>query len=145
MKKLIVLLFILMLSVSSICNAFEPPNPNRWLWVDSDDKFGVWIDIQTIKASKDTDRYSSTYGCRFIKAWEMRYHADTNTYYIVNTEYNLDRRLRRTLSVTKYDDSGNAISSNNNRSRYYPIIPGSWGEVILTCMEVLYDLETNNP
>ena len=75
----------------------------------------------------------------------MRYHADTNTYYIVNTEYNLDRRLRRTLSVTKYDDSGNAISSNNNRSRYYPIIPGSWGEVILTCMEVLYDLETNNP
>ena len=145
MKKLIVLLFILILSVSSICNAFEPPNPNRWLWVGSDDKIGIWIDRQTIKASKDTNRYSSTYGCRFIQSWEMHYSTEENTHFIANVEHNLDRRLRRTLSLTEYDDSGKVIFSDDDISRYHPIIPGSWGETILTYMEVFYDIETNNP
>lgn len=145
MKKIIALLFILILSVSSICNAFEPPNPNRWFWVGSDEKIGVWIDSKTIKASKDTNRYSSTYGCRFVQAWELQYYADENTYFILNSIYNLDRRLYRTLSLTKYDDSGNVIYSNDDSSRYYPIIPGSWGESIFTYMEMFYDLETTHP
>lgn len=143
MKKIIALLFIMFLFLSSICNAFEPPNPNRWLWVGSDEKIGIWIDRQTIKASKDTNRYSSTYGCRFVQSWELHYYADENTHYIANVEHNLDRRLRRTLSLTKYDDSGNVIYSDDDKSRYHSIIPGSWGEAVFVYMEVFYDLETN--
>ena len=44
MKKILALVFILVLSVSSICSAFEQPDPDRWFWIGSDDKIGFWLD-----------------------------------------------------------------------------------------------------
>ena len=49
MKKILALVFILMLSVSSICSAFEQPDPDRWFWIGSDDKIGLWLDAQTME------------------------------------------------------------------------------------------------
>lgn len=143
MKKIITFLFILMLSLSSICTAFEPPDPDRWLWVGSDAKIGVWIDKQTFQTRKDLNKYSSTYGCRFANVWEMWYDANENTSSVVNKEYNLDRRLYMLLSSTHYDDSGNVVSSSSSPSRYITIVPNSWGESIFEWVDMIYAVKTN--
>lgn len=142
MRKFIALLFIVFLFLSSICNAFEPPDSNRWFWVNSDSKYGVWIDKQTFKASKDTDRYSPTYNCRFAEAWIMWYVANSNTTALLHNKYNLDRRLVRNLSVTVYNDAGNVISSEDRASSYTSIIPNSWDESILTWLDYAYIIKT---
>ena len=53
MKKILALVFILVLSVSSICSAFEQPDPDRWFWIGSDDKIGFWLDSQTMEFEKE--------------------------------------------------------------------------------------------
>ncbi len=85
MKKILALVFILMLSVSSICSTFEQPDPDRWFWIGSDDKIGFWLDAQTMEFEKE-------YSDRITRVWVLTYTAKDDTSTKSLWEYNLDKK-----------------------------------------------------
>lgn len=134
MKKILALVFILMLSVSSICSAFEQPDPDRWFWIGSDDKIGFWLDAQTMEFEKE-------YSDRITRVWVLTYTAKDDTSSKSLWEYNLDKRKLRILSEVIYNSSGDVIYTRETSSLWTSVIPGTWGETIMKFMNLAYDFQ----
>lgn len=134
MKKILALVFILMLSVSSICSAFEHPDPDRWFWIGSDDKIGFWLDAQTMEFEKE-------YSDRITRVWVLTYTAKDDTSTKSLWEYNLDKRKLRTLSDVVYNSSGDVIYTKKVPGLWEAVIPGTWGESIMKFMNLAYEFQ----
>lgn len=143
MKKFLLTFLLLIFIIPSTVFAFEQPDSNRWLWAGSDDKTGVWIDMQTIKYNIDYNRFSPCKGHRLINSWELWYDATDNTSNIVNKEYDLDCRTVIYLESHLYDNNGNIIDSVTGHSQKMQVIPGSWGESLMNCMNLLWKMHKN--
>lgn len=143
MKKIMLLLTLAILSISSICYAFDPPNSNRWFWVGSDDKYGFWIDKQTLNFNIDYNKYSTCYKHKIVTAWILNYTVKDDTHMISREVYDIDCRKSKMLSYVIYNSNNEVIHSYTfNYPEYEPIIPNSWGENILTSLDLLYLLNT---
>lgn len=134
MKKILALVFILVLSVSSICSAFEQPDPDRWFWLGSDDKIGFWLDAQTMEFEKELSD-------RITRVWVLTYIAKNDNSSKSLWEYNLDKRKLRILSEVIYNSSGDVIHSKDFSSLWTSVIPGTWGETIMKFMDSAYDFQ----
>ncbi len=135
MKKILLILFLILAIIPKIVFAFEPPDPNRWYWAGSDEKIGVWIDKQTLVASKENNANSSCFNHRYVTSWEMWYNSQDKTTILCNSIYDLDCRKRKDLSAITYDEFGRAINSVIPASPIFlPIPPDTWGEGLLNLM-----------
>lgn len=141
MKKLLLALFLIITIIPAPVLAFEPPDSSRWFWVGSDDRIGVWVDMQTVKYRTEYNRYSPCKGHRFVTSWELWYSAEDNTSNISNKEYDLDCRTVKYYSNYIYDDNGKVISSSTLPSSPATVIPGSWGETLMEFMDFLWDVD----
>lgn len=142
MRSKILLVFSIFMIVTSICSAFETPEAPRWWWVGSDDKFGYWIDTDTMQFKIDNNRYSNHYNHHYVIAWNTVYSAQDDTHFISKEEYDLDCRTTKLLHFTKYNSNGDPINSYSpSYSSPQAIIPGSWGEAILKDLELLRKLK----
>lgn len=134
MKKCIALIFILILSVSSICNAFQPPNPDRWYQLNSRE----WIDTATFECKKaGSDRIAI--------AWILYYSPENNEFDFTSktiNEFNIDQRLYRRLSSFVYNSNGKVIYSDTTPTAWTVIIPDTNGEKTLNIIETLYEIKT---
>lgn len=137
MKKCITFIFILILSVSSICNAFQPPDPDRWYQINS----RQWIDIKTFECKKaGSDRIAI--------AWILYYSRENNEFDFTSqtiNEFNIDQRLYRRLSSFVYNPSGDIVLSDRNPSAWEYIIPDTNGEKTLNIIETFYEIKTTPP
>lgn len=131
MKKIIALVFILMLSISSVCSAFEQPDPARWFWLGSDDKIGLWLDSQTMEFEKELSD-------RITRVWVLTYTAKDDNSSKSLWEYNLNKRKLRILSEVIYNSSGDVIYTRETSSLWISVIPGTWGETIMKFMDSAY-------
>lgn len=139
MKKIMPLLTLIILSISSICYAFDPPDSNRWFWVGSDSKYGFWIDRQTLTFNTDHNKYSNCYKHRIVTAWILSYTAKDDTHMLSKNVYDIDCRKSKTLSFVEYNSNNEMIHSYTfNYPTYEPIIPNTWGEGILESLNILW-------
>lgn len=134
MKKILALVFILVLSVSPICSAFEQPDPDRWFWIGSDDKIGFWLDSQTMEFEKELSD-------RITRVWVLTYTAKDDNSSKSLWEYNLDKRKLRILSEVIYNSSGDVIYTRETSNLWTSVIPGTWGETIMKFMNSAYDFQ----
>ena len=75
-KKIFLLICSMMIFMTSIGFAFEPPKPPRWIWVDSTDAQGAWIDSETLKFYKSYDYAHNGHSC--VNYWVMYYTSNDN-------------------------------------------------------------------
>lgn len=143
MKRVILLAITLCVLITSTCSAFEPPDPNRWLWITSTDRIGCWVDLQTIKFETQDNEYKKCYKHRFVTAWVEMYDAESNEVSINKWYCDLDCEKYRFLSMTKYDGNGKLIDSANvpiYLQEDISMIPGTVGEVILLSLKGLWQI-----
>lgn len=120
------LLFMIMLSCASVF-AFEPPQPPRWIWVDSTDIQGAWIDKQTIHFYRRNDYLHE--GHRSVNYWVMYYYSQNQIHTMERVSMDFYCRTVKTMSETVYNDSNEVISFyDNTYGSYTDIIPGTFGE-----------------
>ena len=72
------------------------------------------------------------------------YDADKDEYVISHDEYDLDCRMRRTLSATFYNSQNRVIDSyNRSYADFVDIIPGSNGEAVYDAVVMLKETREN--
>lgn len=122
-KKIIALTLLLMLLLSSVCMAFQP-DPNRWAWVSSNDRIGVFYDKQTISYYD----YGNT-----CELWVMLVYPDDGVYSISNLSFAKDRTMRP-ISFIKYDsNTGKLLDARTFANEApSPIPPDSFAEILYT-------------
>ena len=127
-KKIFGLILFFVSLIPSCAFAFEPPQPPRWIWVDSTDIQGAWIDSKTLKYYKTYDYSHNGHKC--VNYWVMYYMADDNTHSLVRAVIDFDCRATKTISVAIYNDKNEIIDSYSDQySSFKDIIPGTFGEV----------------
>ncbi len=135
--KRVVLCLVLLLSICASCVAFEPPQPPRWVWVGSNEHFGLWVDTETVRYYTGSNKaYHASDKC--AAAWIMQYDADKDEVAMLRYEVDFNCRLMRNLSITVYNSSKEVKKSYNNQySDFEDIIPGSFGESVYDIVEGL--------
>lgn len=120
MKKIVALTLVFMLLLSSVCLAFQP-DPDRWGWIYSDDRVGIFYDKQTM------DYYDNWYTC---KVWLMKVYPNKDSYKIQKIFIKKNRTMS-IMSTAEYDSNGKIISSESwQYPDYDEIVPDSIGEAI---------------
>lgn len=144
MKKLMLLLTLAIMSINSICHAFEQPDPNRWVWLNSNDKYGTWLDMHTLNFDKITNSYSHT-GHDSANCWLQVYNSQDDTTMFINEIIDLKCRKSCAISITIYDKDKNIINSiDNNILDFKSIIPNSNGELVYLTVKKAKDLLDQN-
>ena len=137
-KIVCLVLSIFLFSVFSPCYADFQPNSNRWLWIGSDDKMGVWFDSESVYEHQE-------YGRTLVYIWTLFYH-NTPREYIEKIQFNLDLE-ERSLGVSEYikqDMNGNvldvATAENSTRGS---IVPGTYGEALYNAAKRYHELHNH--
>lgn len=126
-KALSLFLFMLMIICTGMVAAFEPPQPPRWIWVDSTDVQGAWIDSETLRFYSRGDYLHE--GHRSVYYWVMYYYADSNIHTLERVSMDLNCRTAKMLSETVYNDQNEVIHyQDNTYGKYIDIIPNTFGE-----------------
>lgn len=143
MKKLMLLLTLAIMSISSICHAFEQPDPNRWVWLNSNDKYGFWLDKQTLKFEK-INKLSTHQGHNSANVWIQVYNAETDQVALQNVILDFDCTLLGPVSITLYDTNRTLINSYNHPViEFTPIIPDTNGEFIYLVVKSIKEEKDN--
>ena len=138
-KKIVGLILFLLSLIPSCVFAFEPPQPPRWLWVDSTDMHGGWIDSETLKYYK-TYEYSHN-GHRCVNYWVMYYMTEDNTHSLERVVMDFDCRATKTISIAIYNDKNEMIDSYRNEySSFTDIIPGTFAEAEYDILKVYWEI-----
>lgn len=143
MKRVILIAATLFILLTSVCSAFEQPDPNRWLWITSTDKVGCWVDLQTIKFETQDNEYRKCYKHRFVTAWVEMYDVTLDEITINKWYCDLDCEKYKFLSMTKYDGNGKLIDSADvpiYLQNDISMVPGTVGEVIFLCFKDLWEI-----
>lgn len=143
MKRVILIAATLFILLTSVCSAFEQPDPNRWLWITSTDKVGCWVDLQTIKFETQDNEYRECYKHCFVTAWVQMYDAEKETVSLQKVSLDLECEKFAMLSVSIYDKDSKLINSADfptYMQNYDSIVPGTVGESILICFKDLWQI-----
>lgn len=118
---------MILLSVNLYAFAFEAPQPPRWIWVDSTDIQGAWIDTQTLHFYKRNVYMHNNH--RSVNYWVMYYYSQNNTHVMERVSMDFYCRTAKTLSETTYNDKNEVINFYDGAySSYEDIIPNTFGE-----------------
>lgn len=146
-KKVVLLVATLFILLTSVCNAFEQPNPNRWSWIASNEKVGCWIDLQTIRFERKKSKYDECYGHRFVTVWVQMYFPQDGEVSINKWYCDLDCEKYKFLSLNRYDSDKNLINSYNvpvSLQKYILIIPDTVGERIFERLKKLWTINNRD-
>lgn len=120
MIKRVCLLCLLLLSLLvSIVSA--NPDENRWHWVMSTDRMGVYIDKQSLKYDAATDS---------VNLWVMYYTPTEEKIELEKTEINYERNVISTYQKYEYKDGKEEPAENNYVTTSNEIVPNTFGEAI---------------
>lgn len=123
MKKVIPILLVLFILLTSTCFAAYTPDPERWVHVYSDDEAIEYLDAKTLQYSDDGNT---------AEFWLCRIYTNENKHTIVN--YNLDKvaKTQTITHITVYETStGKVLNTFDVPSYRYDatkITPGTIGE-----------------
>lgn len=123
MKKVVPILLILFILLTSTCFAAYQPDPNRWTWINSTDTCGTFWD-------KTTAHYTN--GGNTVEFWVCHVYPQKNTHVITNCRITKNPRTYTELQYTMYDNSTREIINSKTYSSYEQkaeyIHPCSWKE-----------------
>lgn len=124
--KLLALVFVIVIGISSICNAVFHMDPDRWLHVGFADDTLCSYDAKTIK-------YTTGFFQKSANLWVCYFHGRTKTYEIENVDIDYSRKTITLMSCITYDYDGKIIDSKTlqeNEISPGKIVPGSLGEAL---------------
>lgn len=104
MKKTVALTVLFMFLLSSVCMAFTP-DPNRWVWIGSNDEVGVFYDKHTIQYFDDGN---------ICDVWIMTVEPAKGKYTVAHERYKKSRKWtvisfsEHSMKTKKQLDSVNA-------------------------------------
>lgn len=120
MIKRVCLLSLLLLSLLvSVVSA--NPDENRWHWVMSTDRIGIYIDKQSIKYDPATDS---------VNLWAMFYIPSEEKMVIEKKEINYERNVISTHQTHEYKTNKEEPIRSEYVTTSNEIIPGTFGEAI---------------
>lgn len=138
-KKILLIIIGIMLLSISVCSAAD-----RWQWVTSDDKFGIFFDTQTIKY--DTDKNHVIVFERQVlnddgRQWLFNYTkgewAHSVSFRIIKTEYNLTNNTMKLLSLYDYKSDNTILHSYSYKNaQYVDIVPSTMAERSLNAIKL---------
>lgn len=144
MKRIIFLLLTLQILLTSVCNAFEPPDPSRWLWIGkTNDKNDYWIDPQSINYEISNlynhDKHKQ------VEVWVM-FHDSTNRKIAKQRSvYDLSCNQFKINSSLLFDENNTLLNSLNLSYRDFESIPPeSIAERILQTCQYFWDNDSRN-
>ncbi|MBQ8682146.1 MAG: hypothetical protein IJ510_00250 [Selenomonadales bacterium] len=125
MKRVLPILLILLVLLSSACFAAYEPDPSRWIWLGSDDEVGWFIDKETVQYFDNGNT---------VSYWVCQVHPQENIHYIVNEKISKSDRTVTVLHLSEYDDTTNKVAFSHTYALWEQkpesIIPGTWGEAL---------------
>lgn len=108
-------LFLFIMCLSMHCHAFELDS-NRWTWVQSDDKIGVFYDSVNIEYSDQ----------RYAGVWVCIYSAVQDEYYLNYTLFDKYDNFSKIYKAIIYDSNGDYICGIiYNDPEKIPLVDGS--------------------
>lgn len=125
-KTLLILTVFFTICFSTVSFASCNLDMNRWRWVTSTDKFGVYVDTQTLKYSNN-----------FAQVWQCLYcpngcelYPNIGEHYHYNLEYiNYGNNTMGMRSFSDMDSRGHVLESKTySYVNYSPIPPGTVAE-----------------
>ena len=145
-KKLFVLTLLLM-SLFSNCYAQNSPTDYQWVKLANDPLMSVSIALRTITVDAEKNPSISCINHRFVSVWEdyfIKGNGSEPPITLLSLEvYDLDCRTVIYLESHLYDNNGNIIDSVTGHSQKMQVIPGSWGESLMNCMNLLWKMHKN--
>ena len=144
MKRIIFLLLTLQILVVSISNAFEPPNPDRWLWVGKTaDKNDWWIDLQSINYElSNTYRHDKHHQ---VEVWVMFYDLNNKQISKQRSIYDISCNQYKITTSLLLDENNKLLDSLNlNYRDFESVPPESIGERILQTCKYFWDNDPRN-
>ena len=125
MKKVIFVLTVFFtILLSSVSFASCNLDPYRWQWVTSNDQFGVFVDITSIKPSGN---FAQFWDCNYWPGSCDIHSGEHYEYRLLYVSYSTNSVGIKSIVV--YDAKGRVIDSSTwDYVKYFPIVPGSIGE-----------------
>ena len=139
MKKLYFLLFIFLLSISSItyAKAFTPPDSERWAQVADTS----WMDLKSAIFEKEKNEYSNHHNHRMAKAWILFYHPESNQSLLMYQKYDVDCRTATILKATATNhNNGQKFDMDCSNKKPEPIAPHTADEFILEICHIRWQI-----
>lgn len=125
MKKVVPILLALLILLSSTCFAAYEPDPNRWIWLGSNDEVGIFLDKETIEYSTDKNT---------VECWICYVVPQKNIHAIVNEKIDRTTKTITMLHITEYESSSKKTLYTHTYSfleqKPEKVIPESNGETI---------------
>lgn len=144
MRKLVTLLTLAIMSISSICYAFEQPDPNRWLWLGSDDKMGIWLDMQSFKIEKIRKSIGHD-GHNSANLWIQFYKSNEDQHAMQNFICDFDCNSISSASVVVYNSNNEVVDSFTPMyTEFHTVVPGSLGEYLYIMAEQIKEKKEEN-
>ncbi|MBR0324544.1 MAG: hypothetical protein IIX11_00240, partial [Selenomonadales bacterium] len=103
MKKVVPILLILFILLTSTCFAAYQPDPARWTWLGSTDEVGCFIDKETVQYSDNGDT---------VSFWVCYVIPNENIYQIMNMKSSKSDRTITVLHISEYNDKTNKLISS---------------------------------
>lgn len=124
MKKVIPILLVLFILLTSTCFAAYEPDPNRWIWISSDkDKVNYFIDIETVQYSNNGDT---------VNFWVCAVESKKSFHSFQNAELSYTNRTITLLYFADYKDKKHKPIASRaykiHEQTPEPIVPNSIAE-----------------
>lgn len=143
MKRILAIVFVLQILISSACLAFEPPTDKRWFWVGSTDEIGCWVDTESMEY-RISDMYPHDKH-KQVDVWVLFYDSEKDTSSKLRTTYDLTCQQYKTNSIIAYDKKGKVKNSyNTNYDDFQSIVPETWSEAILEICKISWENSSRN-
>ena len=123
MKKVIPILLALFIMLASTCFAAYEPDPNRWIWLGSNDEVGIFLDKETIEYSAANNT---------VEFWICWVYPQKNQF--INENQRIDKLAKTytSLSFAIYDtETKKQLSSHTYaiwEQKAEKVIPNTIGE-----------------
>ena len=123
MKRVIPILLVLLILLTSTCFAAYEPDPERWLWLGSDSEVGIFLDKETITYSDDKAT---------VDFWICWVYPAKNQFINENSKIDKHSKTYTHLSYAIYDCKTKKLISSHTyalwEQKAEKIIPGTLGE-----------------
>lgn len=122
MKKLFAVVLFVMLSVSSICNAFTL-DKERWVKVAENEKDEAYVDVITLTYIRNSiyDK-ANVWVCFFDKV--------NKTYMVSDNVFDFNENTTQGKQIICYDENGELLTQLSRETKPERTVPGSMGEGI---------------
>lgn len=141
MKKLALMLMLLQMVFASVCQAFEPPSPDRWISLGNGPDGGVWFDSKSYQTFKGEGyKYIDHEKHDIVKIWILVYKKSEETSHRLQYSACLQCKQVSVDSAYVYDKDEKCIASPSiDIPLFKSVAPDTFGEFMLDLSQYLYD------